>query len=131
MVTVDDLRRLSDARKRIRHLRERLQSVRERRTSLAVNMDVMPHGSADRDAMAEYVAQIDELERALATELVRLEAFETRISGELDALPAQQAIVARLRYVENRSWKEISQETHYSEQHLRRIREAAIKNLHK
>lgn len=131
MVTVDDLRRLSDARKRIRHLRERLQSVRERRTSLAVNMDGMPHGSADRDAMAEYVAQIDELERALETELVRLEAFETRISGELDALPAQQAIVARLRYVENRSWKEISQETHYSEQHLRRIREAAIKNLHK
>ena len=131
MVTVDDLRRLSDARKRIRHLREGLQSVRERRTSLAVNMDGMPHGSADRDAMAEYVAQIDELERALATELVRLEAFETRISGELDALPAQQAIVARLRYVENRSWKEISQETHYSEQHLRRIRDAAIKNLHK
>ncbi len=128
MLKMEDFARLKDYRRRIAHLRRRIAQLREQRTSLSVNMDGMPHGSSG-DSMAEYVAALDELERTMETELLRLEALEVEITAALDALPAQQGRVMRMRYVEGMPWKAISVKTGYCDSHCRKIRDAAVRNI--
>ena len=86
-------------------------------------------GGADRDRMAEGVAQIVDLEKELLRRIANLERERLRIEDEIEALPAQQRRVIAARYVERKGWGRIARELNYDARYLFKIQNAALKRL--
>lgn len=60
-----------------------------------------------RDRLAEYVAELDDLERQMTGEMIALEKQLVFVDVELAKLPENQEKVLRLRYVNCQTWNEI------------------------
>ena len=91
-------------------------------------LEGMP-GGADRDKMAEGVAQIVDLEKELLRRIANLEHERLRIEDEISTLPEQQRRVITARYVEEKPWKKVARETHYGIRHAFKIHDAALIRL--
>ena len=74
-----------------------------------------------RDRLAEYVAELDELERQQTGEMIALEQQLVIVDAELAKLPENQEKVLRLRYVEGLSWNMVGHLAGYSISHCRNI----------
>lgn len=98
-------------------------------TNMTQQLTGMPHGSDGHDRMMAYVARLDELESRYADLITEQAEARLKVELALIALPEQQERVLRLRYIEGFSWRKISRKTHYSEPHLYRISEAALRRL--
>ena len=78
-----------------------------------------------RDRLAEYVAELDELERQLTGEMIALEKQLVAVDAELTKLSENQEKVLRLRYLDGYSWEKVSQITHYSVRNCTRLNDVA------
>ena len=74
-----------------------------------------------RDRLAEYVAELDELERQQTGEMIALEQQLVIVDAELAKLPENQEKVLRLRYVEGLYWTRIALITNYIEKYVFKI----------
>jgi DNA-directed RNA polymerase specialized sigma24 family protein len=92
-------------------------------------------GGGAVSSLAERVEKLIELEEALAAQVLTVEQSIAEVEEWINALPAQQAAVMRLRYVDGLSWREVAARTHYSMNHVYKINMAALKKsddlLHK
>ena len=73
-----------------------------------------------RDRLAEYAAELDELERELTGEMIALEKQLAVLNAELAKQAENQERILRLRYVEGLSWERVSKKSHYCDRYCRR-----------
>lgn len=130
-MTKEDLKKLAFLNERLRSLEWQKKQLRDAASGCTRRLTGMPAGSAVYDRLAAYAAKLDELDTLYAELLCSLGELRLRLETALAELPAQQERVLRLRYVEGLSWRRVSCRLHYSEPHLRRIHDAALRRLEK
>ena len=114
MITIDDLKNVRRQKLRVESLQERIERLRSRAEYTQQQLGECGHSDPTRDRLAEYVAELDELERQLTGEMIALEKQLAFVDAELAKLPENQEKVLRLRYVNCQTWNEIAHQTHYS-----------------
>ena len=114
MITIDDLKNVRRQKLRVESLQERIERLRSRAEYTQQQLGECGRSDPTRDRLAEYVAELDELERQLTGEMIALEKQLVFVDAELAKLPENQEKVLRLRYVNCYTWNEIARQTHYS-----------------
>lgn len=129
MITKSDLDSLRELQSRKEALEDRRERLRESVQRYAAPLSDMPHAPAWKDAMAEYAAKMDDLDHEIADLIIEIEERIIRIEKEIDALPADMAIIIRMRYEQCYGWKKIMRKTHNSERTVFRAHSRALKIL--
>ena len=114
-MTIDDLKNVRRQKLRVEALQERIERLRSRAEYTQQQLGECGRSDPTRDRLAEYVAELDGLERQLTGEMIALEKQLVVVDAELAKLPENQEKVLRLRYVEGLNWRNISEITNYSE----------------
>ncbi|MEA4914581.1 MAG: hypothetical protein VB061_08420 [Christensenella sp.] len=125
-MTIDDLKNVHRQKLRVESLQERIERLRSRAEYTQQRLGECGRSDPTRDRLAEYVAELDELERQLTGEMIALEKQFVFVDTELAKLPENQEKVLRLRYMDGLSWRRVAHTTHYCEQHCRKL--ASIDN---
>jgi len=126
MLTIDDLKNVRRQKLRVTALEERIDSLRSRAEYTRQQLGACGHSDPTRDRLAEYVAELDKLERELTGEMIALEKQLVAVDAELAKLPENQEKVLRLRYCEGLSWKKVAEKVGYSERQSVRIEKTAF-----
>ena len=121
MITIDDLKNVRRQKQRVESLQERIERLRSRAEYTQQQLGECGRSDPTRDRLAEYVAELDGLERQLTGEMIALEKQLVFVDAELAKLPENQEKVLRLRYVEGMGWKEVAERVGYSERQCKRI----------
>ena len=121
MITIDDLKNVRRQKLRVESLQERIERLRSRAEYTQQQLGECGRSEPTRDRLAEYVAELDELERELTGEMIALEKQLVIVDAELAKLPENQEKVLRLRYVEGHKWETISNTMSYSIKQCLRI----------
>lgn len=121
MLTIDDLKNVRRQKLRVAALEERIERLRSRAEYNQRQLGECGRSDPTRDRLAEYAAELDELERELTGEMIALEKQLVFVDAELAKLPENQEKVLRLRYCEGMRWREVSKKTHYSESHCKTL----------
>lgn len=120
-LTIDDLKNVRRQKLRVEALQERIERLRSRAEYTQQQLGECGRSDPTRDRLAEYVAELDELERQLTGEMIALEKQLVIVDAELAKLPENQEKVLRLRYVEGMNWKEVAVKGAYCERQCRRL----------
>ena len=120
-MTIDDLKNVRRQKLRVEALQERIERLRSRAEYTQQQLGECGRSDPTRDRLAEYVAELDELERQLTGEMIALEKQLVFVDVELAKLPENQEKVLRLRYIEGMSWKKVAKLANYSERNCKRI----------
>lgn len=126
-MTIDDLKNVRRQKLRVETLQERIERLRSRAEYNQRQLGECGRSDPTRDRLAEYAAELDELERELTGEMIALEKQLAVVDAELAKLPENQEKVLRLRYMEGLTWNLIAKKAAYSERQCRRIRHSAFK----
>lgn len=120
-MTIDDLKNVRRQKLRVEALQERIERLRSRAEYTQQQLGECGRSDPTRDRLAEYVAELDELERQLTGEMIALEKQLVVVDAELTKLPENQEKVLRLRYVEGMSWNVVGNLAGYSISHCRNM----------
>jgi chromosome segregation ATPase len=122
MITIDDLKNVRRQKLRVEALQERIERLRSRAEYTQQQLSECGRSDPTRDRLAEYVAELDGLERQLTGEMISLEKQLVVVDAELAKLPENQEKM--LRYMEGMSWEKVGKLSGYSISHCRNM------NLH-
>ena len=131
-ITYEDLRKCAELAKEAEDIRERLErlsSILERCTPSWTDAPVHASGISP-DKIGEYTGELIKLE---AEGLRRSEAYLEHVFevdkaiGEIED-PTQRMIL-RLRYLDGRTWRDISDKTHYVESWCRKLCLAGVESM--
>lgn len=120
-MTIDDLKNVRRQKLHVESLQERIERLRSRAEYTQQQLGECGRSDPTRDRLAEYVAELDGLERQLTGEMIALEKQLVVVDAELAKLPENQEKVLRLRYVKGWSWRKVAEETKYCERQCKRI----------
>lgn len=126
---ITDLKSLRSDVLTYQHIFDRVDALRENLERITAQYGDEPHGGGSGDKMSGMVAQIVDLLNSLSGRLIAIEKKRYSAEQEIAQLPAQQATVMYLRYIEGMSWEKIAHETHYNRQHLMKIHRAALERM--
>ena len=121
MITIDDLKNVRRQKLRVEALQERIERLRSRAEYTQQQLGECGRSDPTRDRLAEYVAELDGLERELTGEMIALEKQLVIVDAELAKLPENQEKVLRLRYIEGLSWTKVSRRVNYCERYCRKL----------
>ena len=113
-MTIDDLKNVRRQKLRVVALEERIESLRSRAEYNQRQLGECGRSDPTRDRLAEYAAELDELERELTGEMIALEKQLSVVDAELAKLPENQEKVLRLRFIGGLSWNDTAEESGYS-----------------
>ena len=119
MITIDDLKNVRRQKLRVEALQERIERLRSRAEYTQQQLGECGRSDPTRDRLAEYVAELDGLERQLTGEMIALEKQLVVVDAELAKLPENQEKVLRLKYMEGLRWRQVAQKMHYSESYCK------------
>lgn len=111
------------------HIFDRVDALRDNLERITAQYGTEPRGGGSGDKMSGMVAQIVDLLDSMCKQLIEIEKKRYEAEQAIASLPAQQATVMYLRYIEGMSWEKIARETHYNRQHLMKIHRAAVERL--
>ena len=126
-MTIDDLKNVRRQKLRVEAFQERIERLRSRAEYTQRQFGECGRSDPTRDRLAEYAAELDELERELTGEMIVLERQLVVVDSELAKLPENQEKVLRLRYLGGLTWNLIANKVGYCERQCRRIRYSAFK----
>lgn len=106
---------------RVEALQERIERLRSRAEYTQQQLGECGRSDPTRDRLAEYVAELDGLERQLTGDMIALEKQLVVVDVELTKLPENKEKVLRLRYVEGWSWKYVAKKANYCERQCSRL----------
>ena len=114
--------------KEIRKRRE-IQQARDDQTSVELAMDGMPHGTV-RKSLADYAAEIDELEAELREIIAAKFEARRRITWDIEQIPdLKERDLLHRKYIGGESWSQLEKSTGYSRRSVFRLFKAAIEKL--
>lgn len=127
-MTKMELREAYWIKKNIEKLEERLADLRAVavKTPDIIKIQGVPHAG---DKTADIVSKIVDLEREIEQQLEKYYECIRRIEKAIEKLPAREALLIRLRYIENKNWYEIAYEMNYSWRQVHNIHAEALKML--
>ncbi|MEL7609506.1 MAG: hypothetical protein AAGU74_08355 [Bacillota bacterium] len=128
-MTLQDLQACRNVRGQIESLDERIARLRSQAERLSRPLSFAPGGGSADDQLAVYAARLDELERQRADQVIALEEQLQVCEDWIGTLPAQQAKVMRLRYVDGLRWRQVARKSGYTVGHCRNIHCAVIKKV--
>ncbi|MEA5047443.1 MAG: sigma factor-like helix-turn-helix DNA-binding protein [Eubacteriales bacterium] len=128
-MTIDDLKNVRRQKLRVEDLQERIERLRSRAEYNQRQLGECGRSDPTRDRLAEYAAELDELERELTGEMIALEKQLAYVDTELAKLPENQEKVLRLRYVDGMSWRKVARLLNYCEQYCKSINVKAKGNI--
>lgn len=120
-MTIDDLKNVRRQKLRVELLEERIERLRSRAEYNQLQLGECGRSDPIRDRLAEYVAELDELERQLTGEMIALEKQLAFVDAELARLPENHEKVLRMRYVQGLSWYQVSKHANYCERYCRKL----------
>lgn len=124
------LSRYTRATRRKIELQNRLVELnREKEDPIrAIGYDPMPHGSGSGDGAAGILYKISDVEEKLLDQKREIADSLMEITKILDILPTQseEREVCELRYLDRKSWPEISAIMHFSERQCQRKKEDGL-----
>lgn len=120
-MTIDDLKNIRRQKLRIAALEERIERLHSRAEYNQRQLGECGRSDPTRDRLAEYAAELDELESELTGEMIALEKQLAFVDAELAKLPEIQEKVLRLRYLEGLSWMRVSKRVNYCERYCRKL----------
>ena len=120
-MTIDDLKNVRRQKLRVAALEERIERLRERAEYNQRQLGECGRSDPTRDRLAEYAAELDDLERELTGEMITLEKQLTIVDAELAKLPENQEKVLRLRYLEGMNWQNVASKARYCERQCLRL----------
>lgn len=120
-MTINDLINVRRQKLRVEALQYRIERLRSRAEYTQQQLGECGRSDPMRDRLAEYVAELDELERQLTGEMIAQEKQLVIVDAELTKLPENQEKVLRLRYFEGLSWKKVANRIGYSERQCIRL----------
>ena len=126
---ITDLKSLRSDVITYQHIFDRVDALRDNLERITAQYGDKPRGQGAGDKMSGMVAQIVDLLNNLCANLIQIEKKRYEAEQAIKALPAQQATVMYLRYIEGMSWGEIAEDTHYNRQHLMKIHRAALERM--
>lgn len=127
-----DLTELQSLRSKVliyKHILDRVDELRDKLEWMTARYGPEPRGGGGGDKMSGMVAQMEDLKDSTCKQLIEIEKKRYEAEQAIAILPAQQATVMYLRYIEGMSWAQVAQETHYSIKHLSWIHHRAKKNF--
>lgn len=120
-MTIDDLKNVRRQKLRVAALEERIERLRERAEYNQRQLGECGRSDPTRDRLAEYAAELDELERELTGEMIALEKQLAVVDAELSKLPENQEKILKLRYLEGFSWWKVASISNYSLSHCKNV----------
>ena len=111
------------------HIFDRVDALRDNLERITTQYGTDPRGGGSGDKMSDMVAQIVDILNSLSARLIAIEKKRYAAELAIRELPAQQASVMYLRYIEGMSGREIACHLVYSEQHIFRELAAAEKKI--
>jgi len=92
--------------------------------------DGMPKGkNRRRDFVGDTVSKVVDLSSLIEGKIDRLARLVMEIEAAIEALPSDERRLLRMKYIEGRSWPEISGILHYSLPHLFRKHKNSLKMI--
>lgn len=124
------LEQLKDYRKNaleIAHIESRLDELEIIYYPRAQNLDGQPKGGGGKDVLLSIIEKKTALENLLRLHQLELLMQQTEIEKAVEMLkdPTERVII-RLRYMGGLSWREIANETRYSEPQAKRKHKKAL-----
>lgn len=110
---------------------DRLAYLRARSTKATPSWTGMPRAkSTSASQMEDLVIKIVQLENEVNADIDRLYARRQRIEADLEQMenPVYR-ILLEYRYINCLTWEEMTEQMHYSYQHLHRLHNAALKEF--
>lgn len=120
-MTIEDLKNVRRQKLRVAALEERIERLRSRAEFNQRQLGECGRSDTMRDRLAEYAAELDELERELTGEMIALEKQLAIVDAELAKLPENQEKVIVGRYINGWSWPQISANMNYSLRQCKRL----------
>ena len=114
--------------KEIRKRRE-IQQAREDQTSVELAMDGMPHGTV-RKSLADYAAEIDELEAELREIIAAKFEARRRITWDIEQIPdPKERDLLHRKYIGGESWSQLEKSMDCSRATVFRIFKESLSKL--
>lgn len=120
-MTIEELKNVRRQKMRVESLQERIERLRSRAEYTQQQLGECGRSDPTRDRLAEYVADLDELERQLTGEMITLEKQLAIVDAELANLPENHERVLKMRYIQGLSWYQVSKHANYSERYCRKL----------
>lgn len=130
-MTRQDFKQITYIKRRIGDLKERRKELQAAAERLTINLTGMPSAHSGADQMANYAAQVDEIDSRILEETLKMERLKLGVEDAIESLPAQQKLILHLRYIEGLSWYKVARASNYSIDHCRKIERTAINNTTK
>lgn len=128
-MTRAELEQMADLDKTIKRMEEKEEELFARVTSITAILSDMPKAHSDRDRMAEYVAQAEELRAEFAGVIADYTRLYIRYMRATQVLKHRESEVLRLKYEKRLNWQKIAQRMNYSESRAQAIHREALEKI--
>lgn len=129
-MTKKDLYELFWMKKNINRLEEKLLELENKATQITTQLSKEPKGTNSvEDKLGETVSKIVDLQNEINDQLKIYYKKVRYIEKAIEKLPPREALLIRLRYLDQKRWEEICVEMNYSWRQVHRIHSDALKLL--
>lgn len=129
-MTKKELHELFWMKKNIKRMEEKLIELEAKAAQITSKISKEPKEHDNTvDKLSETVAEIVDLQNEINDQLKKYYERAKYIERSIEALPPREALLIRLRYLDQLSWEEICVEMHYSWRQIHYIHAEALKML--
>lgn len=128
-MTKSELQELYWTKKNIQHMEDKLEELDTQATKITTQISDMPKGGSSHDKTGDVISKIVELKDEINYKLKMMYSLEKKVEKAIKNLPAREAYLIRLRYIEMNSWEQICVAMNYSWRQIHYIHSEALKML--
>lgn len=129
-MTKKELHELFWMKKNIKRMEEKLIELEAKATQITIQLSKEPKGTNSVvDKLGETVSKIVDLQNEINDQLKIYYKKVRYIEKAIEKLPPREALLIRLRYLDQKRWEEICVEMNYSWRQIHYIHAEALKML--
>lgn len=124
-----ELERMSDLNRMITYLERKKEELFEKQIHITQILSDMPKGNAHYDKLAEYVAQLEELDFGYAGVITEHSNLFLRYIRATAVLKDRERRILRMKYEKRLNWTQIARQMSYSESRCKGIHREALNKI--
>ena len=129
-MTKKELQQLYWLKRNIQQLENKLIELETEATKMTRQLSKAPiRISSTDDRLSEIVCKIVEVQNEINRQLEKSYECTAKIEKAIETLPPREALLIRLRYLDQKRWEEICVEMNYSWRQIHYIHAEALKML--